>query len=60
MTDEEFKKIVEEYQHGLETVEQVKKEYNERFENLSEEEFYIEFSKQLDEVLEDVKKHPVK
>jgi len=60
MTDEEFKKIAEEYEQGLREVEQVKKEYNERFENLSEEEFEKEFSKQLDEVLEDAKKHPVK
>lgn len=60
MTDEELRKIAEEYQHGLKQVEEVKREYNERFENLSEEEFEIEFEKQLNEVLEDAKKHPVK
>ena len=59
MTDEELKRIAEEYQQGLKQVEQVKKEYNERFENLSEEQFNDEFLKQLNEVLEDAKKHPV-
>ena len=59
-TDEELKKLAEEYEHGLREVEEVKREYNERFENLSEEEFAEEFSKQLEEVLEDAKNHPVK
>ncbi len=58
MTDEELKKLAEEYQQGLKEVEQVKREYNERFENLSKEEFAKEFSKQLDDVLEDIKKRP--
>ena len=60
MTDEELRKLAEEYQQGLKQVEEVKREYNERFENLSKEEFEIEFEKQLNEVLEDAKKHPVK
>jgi 2-oxoglutarate dehydrogenase complex dehydrogenase (E1) component-like enzyme len=60
MTEEELKKLAEEYQQGLREVEQVKREYNEKFENLSEEEFEKEFSNQLDEILEDAKKHPVK
>ena len=60
MTDEELKKIAEEYQQGLKQVEETKREYNERFENLTEEEFEIEFENQLNEVLEDAKKHPVK
>ena len=60
MTEEELKKLAEEYEQGLRQVEEVKKEYNERFENLSEEEFEKEFEKQLNEVLEDAKKHPVK
>lgn len=58
MTDEELKKLAEEYQQGLKEVEQVKREYNERFENLSKEEFAKKFSKQLDDVLEDIKKRP--
>ena len=60
MTDEELKKLAEEYQQGLKEVEQVKREYNERFENLSKEEFAKKFSKQLDDVLEDIKKTPIK
>ena len=60
MTDEDLKKLAEEYQQGLKQVEEIKKEYNERFENLSEEEFEKEFENQLNEVLEDAKKHPVK
>ena len=60
MTDEEFKKLVKEYQEGLNQVEEVKKEYNEKYENLSEEEFINEFSNQLNEVLEDAKKNAVK
>ena len=60
MTDEELNKLAEEYRQGLSGVEEVKKEYNAKFENLSEEEFDREFSKQLDAVLEDAKNHPVK
>lgn len=60
MTDEELKKLAEEYRQGLKEVEEVKQEYNEKFENLSEEEFSDEFSKQLDEVLADAKNHSVK
>ena len=55
MNDEELKKLAEEYQQGLREVEQVKKEYNKKFENLSEEEFSEKFLKQLNEVLEDIK-----
>ena len=60
MTEEELKKLAEEYNEGLKQVEEVKQEYNERFENLTEEEWEKEFEKQLNEVLEDAKKHPVK
>ena len=38
MTEEELKKLSEEYQQGLDLVEQVKREYSEKFENLTEEE----------------------
>ena len=58
MTEEELKKLAEEYQQGLDLVEQVKREYNEKFENLTEEEFEKEFEKQLNDILEDIKKHP--
>ena len=60
MTDEELKALAEEYQQGLKQVEEVKREYNEKFENLSEEEFKREFLKQLETVLEDAKNHPIK
>lgn len=60
MTDEELKKLAEEYKRGLLQVEQVKNEYNEKYENLSEEEFAEQFSRQLDEVLADAKSHPIK
>lgn len=60
MTQEELKKLAKEYQKGLDEVEEVRREFNERFENLNAEEFEVEFSKYLDEILEDAKKHPVK
>ena len=60
MTKDELKKLAEEYNQGLQEVEEVKQEYNEKFENLSETEFFDEYSKQLDEVLEDAKKHSLK
>lgn len=60
MTEDELKKLAEEYKQGLQEVEEVKQKYNEKFENLSETEFYEEYSKQLDEVLEDAKKNPIK
>lgn len=54
MTEEELKKLAKEYQDGLDEVEEVRKEFNERFENLTEEEFEKEFSKMLDEILQDL------
>ena len=60
MTEEEFKKLVQEYQEGLKQVEEAKREHSEKYENLSEEEFKKAFEKELEEILEDVRKHPVK
>lgn len=60
MTEEELKKLAQEYQQGLDEVEEARREYSERFENLNEEEFKEEFEKCLNEILEDVKKHPIK
>ena len=60
MTEEELKKLAKEFQKGLQEVEEVKEEYNQKFENLSQEEFYEAFENQLKEVLEDAKKSGVK
>ncbi len=54
MTEEELKKLAKEYQDGLDEVEEVRREFNERFVNLSEAEFVEEYSKYLAELLEDV------
>lgn len=60
MTDEELKKLAEEYQEGLRQVEEVQDEWNSRFEGLNEEEFEKELEKQLQEMLEDAKNDPIK
>jgi len=59
MTEEELKKLAEEYQHGLERVERVRQECSVRFEGLTQKEFEIELKKQLEEMLEDAKKDPI-
>ena len=60
MNEEELKKLSEELRNGLQEIEETRREMNEKFKNLTEEEFAIEFEKQLDEVLADAEKHPVR
>lgn len=60
MTDEELKKLAEEYQNGLDEIEEIRQEQARRFEGLTQEEFEKELEKQLEEMLEDVRKHPIK
>ncbi len=48
MTDEEYKKLLEEYQNGLDYVQEVKDRYNKKYENLIKEDF-------VDVTLEDYK-----
>ena len=60
MTDEELKKLAQEYNEGLKQVEEVKAEYNKKFENLNEEEFKKAFLKQLEEVASSAQNHNVK
>lgn len=60
MTDEEFKKLVKEYQDGLDEMEEIRQEQARRFEGLTQEEFEKELEKQLEEMLEDARKNPIK
>ena len=58
MTDEELKKLAEEYRQGLLQVDEVKEE-NEMLSTLDEDECARLLAKQLQDALDDAAKHPV-
>ena len=60
MEDKELKKLAKEFQNGLNEIEEIRKEMNNRFDGLSYEEFQKEYDKYIEEILEDAKTHKVK
>ena len=59
MTEEELNKIIKEYQESMRELEETRRAFNEKYENMSEEELVDAMAKDLQEVLEDAEKNGV-
>ena len=59
MTEEELRKLAQEFQEGLDMVKEIRKETNQKYDNLNKDEFFEEFSEQLDNISEDLKSNSI-
>ena len=59
MTDEEFEKLVKEYQQGLKDLEEIREENSKRRSKMTEEEFINDYISDLNAVYEDAIKNGV-
>ena len=59
MNEEELNRIIKEYQESMRELEETRRAFNEKYANMSEDEFVEAMAKDLQEVLEDAEKNGV-
>ena len=59
MNEEELERIIKEYQESMRELEESRRAFNEKYENMTEEELVEAMTKDLQEVLEDAEKNDV-
>ena len=59
MNEEELNRIIKEYQESMRELEESRRAFNEKYENMSEEELVEAMAKDLQAVLEDAEKNGV-
>ena len=59
MNEEELNRIIKEYQESMRELQETRRAFNEKYENMSEEELVEAMAQDLQEVLEDAEKNGV-